>query len=54
MYEDELGLQLQNVRTGEVSKVYLESDVRPLAERLDALQREVAELRRAIGPPPVP
>ena len=52
MYEDEHGLQLENVRTGEVSKVFLENDLRPLADRLDALQREVTELRRAVEPAP--
>lgn len=54
MFEDERGLQLENVRTGEVSKVFLESDVRPLAERLDALQGEVAALRRSLEPAPTP
>ena len=52
MYEDQRGLQLEDVRTGETSRVFLERDVAPLNDRLDALQREVAELRRAIAPVP--
>jgi hypothetical protein len=53
MFEDERGLQLEDVRTGQVSKVMLERDAEALAERLGAqeelirkLQAELAALRQ--------
>jgi hypothetical protein len=57
MFEDEDGLHLEELRTGLVSRVFLERDMAPLAAqledhrlRLQALEQELGPRRR---PPPV-
>jgi hypothetical protein len=57
MFEDDEGLHLEELRTGEISRVFLERDMAPLAaevednrRRLQALEQEIGPRRR---PPPV-
>lgn len=49
MFEDERGLQLENVRTGAVSKVLLEEDTDGLADRVAAQERAIEALRAEIA-----
>jgi hypothetical protein len=56
LFEDEQGLYLENTHTGAVSRVFLESDLVPLATRvaaqqtaLDVLTHELAALRAELA-----
>jgi hypothetical protein len=45
MYENEQGLQLENAKTGAVSRVFLENDISPIVERLSRQEDELNRLR---------
>jgi hypothetical protein len=49
MFEDERGLQLEDVRTGEVSRVLLERDTHALASRVDAQEQMIQALRAELA-----
>ena len=49
MFEDERGLQLEDVRTGDVSRVLLERDTEALASRVGAQERMIQELRAELA-----
>src|SRR5206468_11422024 len=48
LFEDEHGLYLENTHTGAVSRVFLESDLAPLATRVAAQQTTLDALTRAL------
>jgi hypothetical protein len=49
MFEDERGLQLEDVRTGEVSRVLLERDRDALASRVAAQEEMIQALRAELA-----
>jgi hypothetical protein len=46
MFEDEKGLYVENLKTGDTSKVYLEDDFNALKSEIDKLRKEIAALKR--------
>ena len=48
MYEDERGLQLENADSGQVSRVFLERDLKPFSERRQAQQEALAALKEQV------
>ncbi len=46
MYEKEDGLYLQNIDTGESSKIFLEKDLKPIQDELKELKKELNKLTK--------
>lgn len=49
MYEEETGLYVENALTGEISRVFFDRDIGPLAAQLKDLERQIETLKGALA-----